>query len=436
MYSKNIVAIVGRPNVGKSTLFNRLVGARQAIVDDVSGVTRDREYGVCEWGGKTFTVVDTGGFVRDSDELFEVAIRKQVTLAIAEAIVIVFVVDVATGITDLDEQIADMLRRTRKPVLLVVNKVDNANRQIDAAEFWAMGFENTFSLSAMSGSGTGEILDFVVNAIDDDEPFETDLPRFAIIGQPNAGKSSFLNSLLGEDRAIVTEVAGTTRDAIHTRYNKYGKDFWLIDTAGLRKKSKVHEDLEFYSVMRAVRAMEEADVCMMLIDATDGIESQDLNIFRLVIDRHKGIVIVINKWDLVEDKQSNIAKEWEEKLRSRLAPFNDVPIVFMSVLEKQRIMRAIDEAEAVYLRRSQRITTSELNTWLQETMAAYEPPSVKGRFPKIKYITQLPTPYPAFAIFVNNPNYVHASYRLYLENKFRARFHFTGVPISLFFREK
>ncbi len=432
----NVVAIVGRPNVGKSTLFNRLIGRRQSIVDDFSGVTRDRQYGVCDWGGKQFTVVDTGGFVLNSNDVFESAIRTQVKVACEEAAVIIFMVDVITGITDLDTQVADMLRRSKKPVILVVNKVDNHSRLLDAHEFWSLGFEETLMMSSMSGSGSGEVLDAILPFII--EPLEEDLgiPKISIIGQPNAGKSSFLNALIGEERAIVTDIAGTTRDTTHTRYSKFGKDFILIDTAGIRKKAKVHENLEFYSVMRAITAIEESDICMLMIDATEGLEQQDLAIFGLAKERRKGIVILINKWDLVENKDSNTAKEWEEKLKSKLAPFNDVPIIFMSVLEKQRIMKALDVAEEVHRCRSQRITTSELNEWLQATLQNLEPPSVKGRFAKIKYITQLPLAYPAFAIFVNNPNYVKESYRQYMENRLRDSYNFKGVPLTLFFREK
>ena len=432
----NIVAIVGRPNVGKSTLFNRLIGRRQSIVDDFSGVTRDRQYGVCDWGGKQFTVVDTGGFVLNSNDVFESAIRSQVRLATEEAAIVIFMVDVTTGITDLDEQVADMLRRSKKPVILVVNKVDNHTRLLDAQEFWSMGFPETLMMSSITGSGSGEVLDAVLPFIN--EPLDEDfgIPKISIIGQPNAGKSSFLNALIGEERAIVTEIAGTTRDTTHTRYSKFGKDFILIDTAGIRKKAKVHENLEFYSVMRAITAIEESDICMLMIDATQGLEHQDLAIFGLAKERRKGIVILINKWDLVENKEANTAKEWEERLRAKLAPFSDVPIVFMSVLEKQRIMKALDVAEEVHRNRTQRITTSVLNEWLEESMRVLEPPSVKGRFAKIKYITQLPLAYPAFAIFVNNPNYVKESYRQYLENRLRASYNFSGVPLTLFFREK
>ena len=431
----NIVAIVGRPNVGKSTLFNRLIGERQAIVDDISGVTRDRHYGSCFWNGKTFTVVDTGGFVRHSEDVFEAAIRSQVTIAIEEAAVLVFMVDTTTGITDLDEQVADMLRRTKKPVLLVVNKADNYQRMVEANEFWGLGFEETFFLSSLTGSGTGELLDAVVEYIEDREEDPNQLPKLAIVGQPNVGKSSLTNALLGEDRNIVTDIAGTTRDSIHTRYSKFGMEFLLIDTAGIRKKSKVNEDLEFYSVMRAIKAIEEADVCLLMIDAQTGVEAQDLSIFKLAQKRNKGIVILVNKWDLVE-KNTQTAKEFEDQIKNKIAPFNDVPILFISALDKQRIFRAVEVALDVYERRKQKIKTSKLNDIMLAAIERYPPPSHKGKFVKIKYITQLPTYYPAFAFFCNNPKYVKDNYRNYLENQLREHFNFTGIPISLFFREK
>ena len=431
----NIVAIVGRPNVGKSTLFNRLIGERQAIVDDISGVTRDRHYGSCFWNGKTFTVVDTGGFVRHSEDVFEAAIRSQVTIAIEEAAVLVFMVDTTTGITDLDEQVADMLRRTKKPVLLVVNKADNYQRMVEANEFWGLGFEETFFLSSLTGSGTGELLDAVVEYIEDREEDPNQLPKLAIVGQPNVGKSSLTNALLGEDRNIVTDIAGTTRDSIHTRYSKFGMEFLLIDTAGIRKKSKVNEDLEFYSVMRAIKAIEEADVCLLMIDAQTGVEAQDLSIFKLAQKRNKGIVILVNKWDLVE-KSTQTAKEFEDQIKNKIAPFKDVPILFISALDKQRIFRAVEVALDVYERRKQKIKTSKLNDIMLAAIERYPPPSHKGKFVKIKYITQLPTYYPAFAFFCNNPKYVKDNYRNYLENQLREHFNFTGIPISLFFREK
>ncbi|MEM6965749.1 MAG: ribosome biogenesis GTPase Der [Bacteroidota bacterium] len=431
----NIIAIVGRPNVGKSTLYNRLIGERQAIIDDISGVTRDRKYGLSEWNGKKFTVIDTGGFVQGSDDVFESAIRSQVRIAIDEASALIFMVDVTTGITDLDEEVAHLLRRTDKPVFLVVNKVDNQNRMIEANEFWSLGFENTFFLSSLSGSGTGEVLDALAEQLSDDQSIESDIPKFAILGQPNVGKSSFVNALLGEDRNIVTDIAGTTRDSIHTKYDKFGKEFLLIDTAGIRKKAKVHEDLEFYSVMRALKAMEESDVVMLLVDAQTGIEAQDMSIFSLAIKRNKGVVILVNKWDLIE-KETNTARDMERILRDKLAPFNDIPIVFISVLEKQRIAKALDVALEVFENRNRKIRTSELNELLQEAIDRNPPPSHRGRFIKIKYITQLPTYYPAFAFFCNNPKYIKPSYKNFLENQLRKNFDFTGVPISIFFREK
>ena len=432
----NIVAIVGRPNVGKSTFYNRMVGGRQAIVDNVSGVTRDRMYGTCEWNGKSFTVVDTGGFVKDSDEVFEVAIRSQVRIAIDEATVIVFVVDVATGITDLDEQMANLLRRSDKPVIVAVNKVDNHQRLLDANEFWSLGFEETYFIAAISGSGTGELLDAVTEKLkDDSESTGNELPKFAIVGRPNVGKSSLTNALLGEERNIVTPIAGTTRDPIHSTYSKFGKEFMLIDTAGIRKKRKVHEDLEFYSVMRAIRAIEESDVCFLMVDAQTGIEAQDMSIFNLAKRRNKGIVVLVNKWDLLE-KETNTARDYEKELKKKLAPFVDLPIIFISALEKQRIFKAIEAGLGVYENRSQKIKTSVLNEIMGEAIEAYEPPSHRGKFIKIKYVTQLPTYYPAFAFFCNYPNYIKESYRNYLENQLRKHFNFKGVPIGIFFRKK
>ena len=431
----NIVAIVGRPNVGKSTLYNRLIGERQAIIDDVSGVTRDRQYGQSDWNGKIFTVVDTGGFVRNSDDVFEAAIRDQVSIAIEEAAVILFMVDVTTGITDLDEEITRMLRRTDKPVILVVNKVDNHSRLLEANEFWSLGFEESFFLSSLTGSGTGELLDAVAEKIENHEPIESEIPKFAIVGQPNVGKSSLTNALLGVDRNIVTDIAGTTRDSIHTKYNKFGKEFLLIDTAGIRKKTKVHENLEFYSVMRAIKSIEEADVCLLMVDAQTGIEAQDQNIFRLAQKRNKGIVILVNKWDLME-KETNSARDLEKELRERLAPFTDVPIVFISALEKQRIFKAIEVGLEVYENRTRRISTSKLNEVMLEAIERYQPPAHRGRFIKIKYVTQLPTYFPAFAFFCNHPKHVKENYRNYLENQLRKHFNFTGVPIAIFFRKK
>lgn len=432
----NIVAIVGRPNVGKSTLYNRLVGSRDAITDNFSGVTRDRKYGFCEWNGKRFTVVDTGGFVHGSNDLFESAIRDQARIAMEEAAVILFMTDVQTGVTDLDEQLAKLLRRSPKPVFLVVNKVDNHYNQLDANEFWGLGFESTFFLASISGSGTGDLLDAVVEHITNEPELETPLPKFAIVGRPNVGKSSLTNALLGEERNIVTPVAGTTRDPTHTQYNKFGKEFILIDTAGIRKKTKVEEDLEFYSVMRAIRAVEEADICLLVLDATQGIESQDLNILRLAQKRHKGVVILVNKWDLIEGKATNTARDFEQAIKNKIAPFNDIPILFISALEKQRIFQAVELALEVYANRTRRIKTSELNEVMLQVIEETPPPSVRGRYPKFKYITQLPTHYPSFAFFVNNPNWVKDSYRQFLENQLRKRYNFNGVPIEVYMRDK
>ncbi len=431
----NTLAIVGRPNVGKSTLYNRLVGSRDAITDDFSGVTRDRKYGFSDWNGKQFTVIDTGGFVEHSTDIFESAIRAQVRLAIEAANVIIFMVDAKTGITDLDENVAKMLRRSAKPVYLVVNKVDNSNNYLEANEFWGLGFENTFFIASISGSGTGDLLDAVVGHFEKEEIFETELPKFAIIGRPNVGKSSFTNALLGEERNIVTPIAGTTRDPTHSTYNKFGKNFMLIDTAGIRKKTKVEEDLEFYSVMRAISVVEEADVCILIIDAMLGLESQDVNILRLAQKRHKGILILVNKWDLIK-KETNTARDYELAIKNKIAPFDDVPIMFVSVLEKQRIFQAVEMAMEVYENRSRRVKTAELNELMLAVIEATPPPSVHGRYPKFKYITQLPTPFPAFAFFVNNPNWVRDSYTQFLENQLRKNFKFTGSPIELYMRNK
>lgn len=431
----NIVAIVGRPNVGKSTLYNRLVGSRDAITDDFSGVTRDRKYGFCEWNGKKFTVVDTGGFVHGSDDIFESAIRDQARIAMDEAAVILFMTDAQTGVTDLDEQMAKLLRRSNKPVMLVVNKVDSHHNVVDANEFWGLGFENTFFVASISGSGTGDLLDAVVEHVHNEPEVETELPKLAIVGRPNVGKSSLTNALLGEERNIVTPVAGTTRDPIHTHYNKFGKEFILIDTAGIRKKAKVEEDLEFYSVMRAIRAVEEADVCLLVLDATQGIESQDLNILRLAQKRHKGVVILVNKWDLVK-KETNTARDFEKAIKNRIAPFDDVPILFISALEKQRIFQAVEKALEVYENRTRRVKTAELNELMLQVIESTPPPSVRGRYPKFKYVTQLPTHYPSFAFFVNNPNWVRDSYKQFLENQLRKHFTFTGVPIEVYMRAK
>jgi GTPase len=431
----NIVAIVGRPNVGKSTLYNRLVESRDAIIDDVSGVTRDRKYGISEWNGKKFTVVDTGGFVHGSDDVFEDAIRQQVRIAVQEATVILFMVDAASGMTDLDEEVGNMLRRVQKDVFVVVNKVDNHARLMDANEFWALGFENVFFVAAISGSGTGDLLDAVAERVENHIPLETSLPKIAILGQPNVGKSSLTNALLGEDRNIVTDIAGTTRDSIHSHYNKFGKEFLLIDTAGIRKKAKVHEDLEFYSVMRAINALDEADICVLVIDASLGVEMQDVTLFRLAQKRNKGIVIVVNKWDLLE-KETNTARDFEASIKERLSPFDDVPIVFTSVLEKQRIFKVVETALEVHENRSRKIKTSELNEIFLPLIEAYPPPSHRGHFVRIKYIQQLPTYFPAFAFFCNHPKHVKDSYRNFLENKMREHFNFKGVPIAIFFREK
>jgi GTP-binding protein len=431
----NIVAIVGRPNVGKSTLYNRLIGERKAIIDNISGVTRDRQYGPSYWNGKNFTVVDTGGFVKHSQDVFESAIRTQVKIAIEEAAAIIFMVDVTTGITDLDDEVADMLRRTYKPVFLAINKVDNSNRLLEANEFYALGFENVFFLSSITGSGTGEILDAVVEHIFEEEPPTDEIPRFAIVGQPNAGKSSLTNAFLGEDRNIVTEIAGTTRDAIHSHYKKFGKEFILIDTAGIRKKGKVHEDLEFYSVMRAIKAMEECDVCVLLVDATLGMESQDVNIFALAQKRQKGIVILINKWDLI-DKETNTSRDLEKEIRERIAPFTDVPILFISATEKVRIFQGLEAALSVYENRTRKIKTSELNDKLLPIIENMPPPAHRGKYIKIKYITQLPTRNPSFVFFCNHPTHIKDSYRNFLENQMRKHFQFTGVPIQIMFRQK
>lgn len=431
-----IVAIVGRPNVGKSTLYNRLIGERQAIIDNQSGVTRDRIYGACEWNGKQFTVIDTGGFVKGSADVFEAAIRSQVEIAIEEAHLILFMTDVTTGITDLDAEVADMLRKTDKTVFLVVNKVDNNSRAMMANEFWGLGFENTHFLAAISGSGSGDLLDAVTEALPpDEEEDEDDIPKISIIGQPNVGKSSLTNALLGKERNIVTDIAGTTRDAIHERFNKFDKDFYIIDTAGIRKKSKVHEDLEFYSVMRAIKAIEESDVCILMIDATQGITGQDLNLIKLVVKRKKGLVLAVNKWDLI-DKETNTARDMEKTIKDKIGIFNDIPVVFISATEKQRTLKVIELALKVYTNRTQKIRTSLLNEVMQAAIDKYPPPAYRGRFLTIKYVTQLPTHYPSFAFFANNPKYIKDSYRSYLENQLRKNFDFEGVPIVIYFRDK
>ncbi len=432
----NAVVIVGRPNVGKSTLYNRLVGMRDAITDDFSGVTRDRKYGTCDWGGKRFTVVDTGGFVQSSEDVFETAIRGQVKVALQEAAVIIFMVDAQTGITDLDEDIAKMLRRSKEPVLVVVNKVDNHRSLLDGNEFYALGFENVFFIAAVSGSGTGDLLDAVLEHIHDEPELETPLPKFAIVGRPNVGKSSLTNALLGEDRHIVTPIAGTTRDPIHSHYNKFGQEFMLIDTAGIRKKAKVEEDLEFYTVMRAIRAVEEADVCILVLDAELGIEAQDLSIASLIQKRHKGMVVLVNKWDLITNKTTNTARDYEAAIKRRLAPHDDVPVMFISALERQRIFQAIEIAMEVYENRTRRIKTSELNDLMLPIIESTPPPAVKGRQPSFKYVTQLPTPFPAFAFFVNNPHYVRDSYVQFLENQLRKHYNFRGSPMEVYMRMK
>ncbi len=434
------LAITGRPNVGKSTFFNRMLEQRKAIVDDVSGVTRDRQYGIAEWAGKTFNVIDTGGFVAGSDDVFEKEIRKQVHIAVEEANAIIFMVDVSTGITDLDESMADVLRRSNKPVFLVVNKVDNHDRLLEASEFYSLGFEHIFFVSSISGSGTGEILDAVTALIkpeDEATAINSELPKFAIIGQPNVGKSSLLNALIGKERTIVSDIAGTTRDTIHTHYNLFNKEFVLIDTAGIRKKTKVHEDLEFYSVIRAIKAMDEADVCLMMLDAGKGITAQDLSIFALAAKKGKGIVVLVNKWDLVDEKKTNTAKEYEAELKKRFAPFSDVPIIFISVHEKQRIFKSIEAALEVYENRRKKIPTSELNEVMLKAVEGYKPPVVRGISIKIKYISQLPTTNsPAFAFFCNLPDDIKQPYKNYLENQLRQHFNFSGVPVRLFFRKK
>lgn len=431
----NIVAIVGRPNVGKSTLYNRLTESRKAIVDDFSGVTRDRHYGQAEWIGKTFTVIDTGGFVHGSVDVFEAAIRDQVLIAIDEATVILFVVDVATGITDLDDEIADVLRRSKKPVFVVANKVDSAKQQIDSAEFYSFGLGEIYNISSMTGSGTGELLDEVVANFEVEEEEDSDLPKFTIVGRPNVGKSSLTNALLGKERNIVTPIAGTTRDSIRIHYNQFGHEFLLVDTAGLRRKSKVNEDIEFYSVMRTIKALEDSDVVILMIDAKDGIEAQDINIFHLAEKNKKGIVILVNKWDTVE-KDHKTAKEFEQSIRSKIAPFTDVPIIFTSVTEKQRIFKTVETALEVYKNKTKKIPTSKLNDVMLEIIENYPPPSIKGKYIKIKYITQLPGRSPMFAFFCNLPQYIKDPYKRFVENKLRENFDFTGVPIQIFFRQK
>ncbi|TPV35470.1 ribosome biogenesis GTPase Der [Paucihalobacter ruber] len=432
----SIVAIVGRPNVGKSTLFNRLIQRREAIVDAVSGVTRDRHYGRTDWNGKEFSVIDTGGYVKGSDDVFEAEIDKQVELAIDEADAIIFMVEVESGVTGMDEEVANLLRKVDKPVFLVINKVDNNDRLAQAVEFYSLGLGEYYPISSINGSGTGDLLDDVVKALPEKEDVRVDdLPRFAVVGRPNAGKSSFINALIGEERYIVTDIAGTTRDAIDTRYNRFGFEFNLVDTAGIRRKSKVKEDLEFYSVMRSVRAIEHCDVCLLVLDATRGFDGQDQNIFWLAERNRKGIVILVNKWDLVE-KETNSAKEFEKEIREKIAPFTDVPIIFISALTKQRVYKAIETAVEVYQNKSKNIKTSVLNEVLLPIIENNPPPALKGKYVKIKYITQLPTPQPQFAFFCNLPQYVKEPYKRFLENKLREQFDFHGVPISIYMRKK
>ena len=435
----NLVAIVGRPNVGKSTLFNRLTKTRQAIVDDEAGTTRDRQYGKTEWVGREFSVVDTGGWVVNSDDIFEEEIRKQVIMAVEEADVILFVVDIMNGVTDLDLQVATILRRTKTPVIVVANKTDNNELQYNAPEFYSLGLGDPYCISAMSGSGTGDLMDLIVSKLPktSSEILDEDIPRFAVVGRPNAGKSSLVNAFIGEERNIVTEIAGTTRDSIYTRYNKFNFDFYLVDTAGIRKKAKVNEDLEYYSVVRSIRSIEGADVCILMIDATRGIESQDLNIFSLIQKNSKGLVVVINKWDLVEDKSTKVIKEFENALRTRFAPFVDFPIVFSSALTKQRILKILEEARDVYENRKVKIPTARLNEEMLPLIEAYPPPSNKGKYIKIKYVTQLPnTQVPSFVFFANLPQYVKEPYKRFLENKMREKWNLKGTPINIFIRQK
>ncbi|WP_346239042.1 ribosome biogenesis GTPase Der [Niabella insulamsoli] len=432
------LAIVGRPNVGKSTLFNRLLEQRKAIVDDVSGVTRDRQYGISDWNGKPFNVIDTGGFVHGSEDVFEKEIAKQVLIAVDEADAILFMVDAGTGITHLDEEMANVLRKSVKPVFLTVNKVDNNDRMLDATEFYSMGFDEVYFIASASGSGTGELLDAVAALIPEekaDEGEKDELPKFAIIGQPNVGKSSLLNALVGKERTIVSDIAGTTRDTIHTHYNLFQKEFILIDTAGIRRKARVHEDLEFYSVIRAIKAVDEADVCLLLVDAEKGLTAQDLNIFSLAARKGKGILLLVNKWDLIK-KETNTAKEFEEALKKKLAPFSDVPVVFISALEKTRIFKAMETALEVFDNRKKKVSTSKLNDVMLKAVQAHHAPVVRGHAIKIKFVTQLPTVVPSFAFFCNFPDDIKTPYRNYLENQLRKNFSFSGVPIRLFFRKK
>ena len=435
----NLVAIVGRPNVGKSTLFNRLTKSRKAIVSDTAGTTRDRQSGKCEWSGREFSVVDTGGWVVNSDDIFEEEIRKQVIIATEEADLVLFVVDVATGLTDWDEDVAKILRRSKLPVVVVVNKVDNNNQLYSAAEFYKLGLGDPQCISSLTGSGTGDLLDLVLSKLKEDsgELLEDGIPRFAVVGRPNAGKSSIINAFIGEDRNIVTEIAGTTRDSIYTRYDKFGFDFYLVDTAGIRRKNKVTEDLEFYSVMRSIRSIENSDVCILMIDATRGIEAQDMNIFQLIQKNNKSLVVVVNKWDLVEDKNQKVISTFENAIRERMAPFTDFPIVFASALTKQRIFKVLETAKDVYLNRKLRIGTSKLNEVMLPIIEAYPPPSIKGKYIKIKYCMQVPnTQIPTFVFFANLPQYVKEPYKRFLENKLRENWKLTGSPINVFIRQK
>lgn len=433
----SIVAIIGRPNVGKSTLFNRLIEQRQAIVDEQAGVTRDRTYGKSEWNGRIFTVIDTGGYIIGSEDEFEGEIRKQVQIAVDEADILLFVVDVASGILDTDQTVAELLRKTDKKVFLVVNKVDNNERIAEAVEFYSLGLGDYHCISSINGSGTGELLDDLVKALPEEEEEEEDsnIPKLAIVGRPNVGKSSLTNALLGVERNIVTPIAGTTRDAVHSHYSGYGFEFTLIDTAGIRKKGKVHEDLEFYSVMRSIKAIEECDVALLMLDATAGIESQDMNILNVILKNRKGLVILVNKWDLV-DKETNSAKQYEALIKEKLAPFTDVPILFISALTKQRIHKALETAQKVYENRTKKIPTHQLNDYILPLIQQYPPPSIKGKYVKIKFARQLPTHSPSFAFYCNLPQYIKEPYRRYLENRLREEFDFTGVPIQLFMRKK
>jgi GTP-binding protein len=432
----NIIAIVGRPNVGKSTLFNRLTESREAIVDETAGTTRDRHYGRSEWGGREFTIIDTGGYISGSDDVFESEINKQVKMAVNEADIILFMVDVTTGTTDLDTAVAELLRKSRKKVLLVANKVDNGDRLSDVAEFYGIGLGEVFGVSAISGSGTGELMDEIVANLNPDTEENIDgIPRLAVVGRPNVGKSSLINSLLGTERNIVTPIAGTTRDTIHTRYTQFGFDFFLVDTAGLRKKGKVTDDIEFYSVLRTIRAIEECDVALLMLDATQGLETQDLNILHLIEKNNKGLVILVNKWDLVE-KDTMSSERYKEQIMEKIAPFRDVPVIFTSAITKQRVLKALETALEVFANRSRKIKTSELNEVMLQIINNTPPPAIKGKYIKIKFVTQLPMHYPAFAFFCNLPQYVRESYRRFLENQLREHFNFNGVPIRIFFRQK